>query len=43
MSSRRDTVGLIAAVLGTEAIGGMSAVAAGGDFVRYFDALRNRR
>ncbi len=40
MSSRRDTVGLIAAVLGTEAIGGMSAVAAGGDFVRYFDALR---
>jgi benzodiazapine receptor len=40
MLSKRDTVGLTAAVLATEAIGGLSALAAGGDFVTYFDALR---
>ena len=40
MPSRRDTIGLAVAVLGTEAIGGFSALAAGGDFVSYFEALR---
>jgi benzodiazapine receptor len=40
MLSKRDTVGLTVAVVGTEAIGGLSALAAGGDFVTYFDALR---
>ena len=38
--TRRDISGLIAAVLGTEAIGGLSALAAGGDFVSYFKELR---
>jgi tryptophan-rich sensory protein len=36
---RRDIVGLIVAVLGTEAIGALSGLAAGGDFVSYFNAL----
>jgi tryptophan-rich sensory protein len=40
MLSKRDTVGGTAAVLATEAVGGLSALAAGGDFVTYFDALR---
>ena len=40
MPSKRDTVGLAAAVLGTEAIGGLSALVAGGDFVTYFNGLR---
>jgi benzodiazapine receptor len=40
MPSQRDTIGLAVAVLGTEAIGGLSALAAGGDFVSYFNALR---
>jgi len=37
---RRDIIGLIVAVLGTEAIGALSGFAAGGDFVTYFSALR---
>ncbi len=37
---RRDIIGLIVAVLGTEAIGALSGLAAGGDFVSYYDALR---
>lgn len=40
MRLTRDTAGLIVAVLGTEAIGALSGIAAGGDFVTYFDALR---
>jgi translocator protein len=40
MRSSRDTVGVIVAVLGTESVGGLSALAAGGDFSSYFDALR---
>jgi translocator protein len=40
MTRRRDITGLTLAVLGTEAVGGLSALAAGGDFVSYFDALR---
>jgi len=37
---RRHIIGLIVAVVGTEAIGGLSGLAAGGDFVSYFNALR---
>jgi translocator protein len=37
---RRDIIGLIVAVLGTEAIGALSGLAAGGDFVTFYDALR---
>ncbi len=37
---RRDIIGLIVAVLGTEAIGALSGLAAGGDFVSFYDALR---
>jgi benzodiazapine receptor len=37
---RRDLIGLIVAVLGTEAIGALSGIVAGGDFVSFFDALR---
>ena len=37
---RRDIIGLIVAVLGTEAIGALSGLAAGGDFVAFYDALR---
>jgi tryptophan-rich sensory protein len=37
---RRDTIGLIVAVLGTEAIGALSGLAAGGGFVSFYDALR---
>jgi len=40
MTLRLDLTGLILAVLGTEAVGGLSALAAGGDFATYFDALR---
>jgi translocator protein len=35
-----DIVPLVAAVIGSEAIGGLSAVAAGGDFVAYYERLR---
>jgi tryptophan-rich sensory protein len=35
-----DILGLLVAVGGTEAIGGLSAVAAGGDFVDYYRRLR---
>ena len=34
MKRRRDIIGLAVAVLGTEAVGGLSALAAGGDFVK---------
>jgi translocator protein len=40
MNRRRDIIGLAVAVLGTEAVGGLSALAGGGDFVKYFDSLR---
>jgi translocator protein len=40
MSRATDIGGLVATVVGTEAVGGLSALAAGGDFVSYFDALR---
>ena len=40
MLSKRDIVGVSVAVLGTEAIGGLSALASGADFVPYFQALR---
>jgi tryptophan-rich sensory protein len=36
---RRDIIGLIVAVLGTEAIGALSGLAAGGDFVSFYHAL----
>ena len=37
---RRDIIGLIVAVLGTEAIGALSGIVGGGDFVAFYDALR---
>lgn len=37
---RRDLIGLIVAVLGTEVIGALSGIVAGGDFVAFYDALR---
>lgn len=40
MTSGRDIAGLVVAVLGTEVIGALSGVAAGGDFVRFYDELR---
>lgn len=40
MLSRRDLIGLAVAVVGTEAVGAASALAAGGDFRSYFLALR---
>jgi benzodiazapine receptor len=40
MRAPRDIVGLLIAVVGSEAIGGLSAVAAGGDFVEYYKRLR---
>lgn len=40
MRRARDITGLLVAVLGTEAIGALSGVVAGGDFVSYYDALR---
>jgi translocator protein len=40
VASQRDIGGLIIAVVATEAVGGASALAAGGDFRSYFDALR---
>jgi benzodiazapine receptor len=40
MTRARDITGLIVAVLGTEAIGALSGLAAGGDFAAYYDALR---
>jgi benzodiazapine receptor len=40
MISRRDTVSLLVAVLSVEAVGGASALVAGGDFRAYFDSLR---
>lgn len=40
MATRRDIAGLFLAVVGTEAVGGASALAAGGDFRAYFDSLR---
>jgi benzodiazapine receptor len=38
--SRREVLGLVAAVVGTEAVGGASAFASGSDIRSYFDALR---
>jgi benzodiazapine receptor len=40
MASRRDILGLLVAVVGTEAVGGASALAGGRDFRAYFEALR---
>jgi tryptophan-rich sensory protein len=40
MRAPRDIVGLLIAVAGVEAIGGLSAVAAGGDFGDYYKRLR---
>ena len=40
MRRSHDITGLVVAVVGTEAIGALSGVAAGGDFVRFYDALR---
>jgi benzodiazapine receptor len=40
MAKSRDLPALVAAVVGTEAVGALSALAAGGDFVSYFEALR---
>jgi tryptophan-rich sensory protein len=40
MTSGRDIAGLAVAVIGTEAVGALSGLAAGGDFVAFFDALR---
>jgi benzodiazapine receptor len=40
MRAPRDIVGLLIAVVGSEAIGGLSAAAAGGDFVEYYKRLR---
>ena len=40
MSRTRDIIALVVAVLVTEAVGGLSALAAGGDFVHYYDSLR---
>ena len=40
MRRSHDIAGLVVAVVGTEAIGALSGVAAGGDFVRFYDALR---
>ena len=40
MTHGRDIAGLSVTVLGVEAVGALSGVAAGGDFVRFFDALR---
>lgn len=37
---RRDIIGLIVAVFGTEAIGALSGMAAGGDFVSFYETLR---
>jgi benzodiazapine receptor len=36
---RKDLIGLVVAVLGTETIGALSGLAAGGDFVSFYDAL----
>jgi benzodiazapine receptor len=38
--ARREIIGLVVAVLGTEAIGALSGIVAGGDFVSFYDALR---
>jgi tryptophan-rich sensory protein len=40
MRPNRDILGLLVAVGGTEAIGGLSALAAGGGFVDYYTRLR---
>jgi translocator protein len=40
MGRGRDIIGLAAAVGGTEAIGGLSALASGTDFRAYFESLR---
>jgi len=40
MTPGRDIAGLTVAVLGIEAVGVLSGVAAGGDFESFFDALR---
>jgi translocator protein len=40
MRRRGDIAGLLVAVLGTEAVGGLSALAAGTDFAAYFRTLR---
>jgi translocator protein len=40
MRRAMDIGGLLATVTGVEAVGGLSALAAGGDFVAYFSALR---
>jgi tryptophan-rich sensory protein len=40
MRLSRDIIALVVSIGGTEAIGGLSAVAAGGDFVDYYKRLR---
>jgi translocator protein len=40
MRRATDIGGLVATAVGTEAVGALSALAAGGDFVTYFGALR---
>jgi translocator protein len=40
MTGRKDVAMLALAVIGTEFVGGASALAAGGDFRPYFEALR---
>jgi tryptophan-rich sensory protein len=40
MSPARDIAGLVVAMVGTVVIGALSGVAAGGDFVRFYDELR---
>ena len=39
MGRGRDIVGLVVAVAGTQAVGGLSALASGGDFERFFREL----
>ncbi len=40
MRATRDIAGLVAAVAATEAVGGLSVLASGRDFVAYYDQLR---
>jgi tryptophan-rich sensory protein len=40
MGSGRDIIGLVVAVAGTQAAGGLSALASGGDFEAFFRELR---
>jgi len=39
MRASRDTLGLVIAVLGTQAIGALSGIVAGADFVTFYNAL----